>query len=195
MRENNYALLGIIGPLVAIFFISLSIILSPWFSWQNNALSDLGHSVISDVAYLFNFGLLLSGFLTIIYSITSFSKDAKFTSYFLILTGLSLQLVATFDEVYGMLHLQISILFFAALGFTSLIYIIEKRSVLAVVALIIGVASWVLFGLKIYTAGIAVPEIISSVATASWVVISALRTYLNKDRIIRKTSTLHLEAD
>jgi len=182
MRGNNYALLGIIGPLVAIFFISLSIIFSSWFSWQNNALSDLGHSVISDVAYLFNFGLLLSGFLTIIYSITSFSKDAKFTSYFLILTGLSLQLVATFDEVYGTLHLQISILFFAALGVTSLIYIIEKRSVLAGVALIIGVASWVLFGLKIYSAGIAVPEIISSVATASWVVISALRIYFNKDR-------------
>ena len=187
MQENNYALVGIIGPLVELFFIFLSIILSPWFSWENNALSDLGHSVISDVAYLFNFGLLLSGFLTIIYSITSFIKEAKFTSYFLILTSLSLQLVATFDEVYGTLHLQISILFFAALGFTSLIYIIEKRSVLAVGALIISLASWVLFGLKIYTAGIAVPEIISSVATASWIVISALRTYLNKDIKTRKT--------
>jgi hypothetical membrane protein len=184
MREYHYALLGIIGPLVAIFFIFLSIILSPWFSWENNALSDLGNSVISDVAYLFNFGLLLSGFLTIIYSITSFRKYAKFTSYFLILTGLSLQLVATFDEVYGMLHLQISILFFVALGFTSVSYIIEKRSVLAVAALIIGLASWVLFGLKIYSAGIAVPEIISSMATASWVGMSALRIYLNK---VKKT--------
>jgi hypothetical membrane protein len=182
MREYHYALLGIIGPLVAIFFIFLSIILSPWFSWENNALSDLGNSVISDVSYLFNFGLLLSGFLTIIYSITSFRKYAKFTSYFLILTGLSLQLVATFDEVYGMLHLQISILFFAALGFTSVSYIIEKRSVLAVAALIIGLASWVLFGLKIYSTGIAVPEIISSMATASWLVISALRIYLNNNR-------------
>ena len=182
MREYHYALLGIIGPLVAIFFIFLSIILSPWFSWENNALSDLGNSVISDVAYLFNFGLLLSGFLTIIYSITSFMKYAKFTSYFLILTGLSLQLVSTFDEVYGMLHLQISILFFAALGFTSVSYIIEKRSVLAVAALIIGLASWVLFGLKIYSTGIAVPEIISSMATASWLVISALRIYLNNNR-------------
>jgi hypothetical membrane protein len=95
---------------------------------------------------------------------------------------LSLQLVSTFDEVYGMLHLQISILFFAALGFTSVSYIIEKRSVLAVAALIIGLASWVLFGLKIYSTGIAVPEIISSMATASWLVISALRIYLNNNR-------------
>ena len=55
-------------------------------------------------------------------------------------------------------------------------------SVLAVVALIIGLVSWVLFGLKIYTTGIAVPEIISSVATASWVVISAFRTYHYMDR-------------
>ena len=180
MREYNYALFGIIGPLVAFLFVFLSIVLSPWFSWENNALSDLGHSVISDVPYLFNFGLLLSGFVIIIYSITSFRKYAKFTSYFLVFTGLSLQLVATFDEVYGMLHLQISVLFFAMLGFTSVSYIIEKRSILAVVALVIGLVSWILFGLKIYSTGIAVPETISSVATASWVGISALRIYFKK---------------
>ena len=91
MNDRNYALFGLLGPLAALLFIGVSILLSPWFSWGNNALSDLGHSVNSDVAPLFNFGLLLSGFFTILYALTSFRKHAKYTSYFLMLTGLPLR--------------------------------------------------------------------------------------------------------
>ena len=186
MSEQKYALFGLVGPLIAIFFIVVSIVLSPWFSWGSNALSDLGRSADiemmpkSEVAPLFNFGLLLSGFLTIFYSITSFRNHAKYTSYFLVFAGLSLQLVATFDEVYGSLHFQVSVLFFVALGFASISYIIEKRSVLAVAALVIGLCSWILYGLEIYSAGIAVPETISSMAFVTWVMVSALRIYFDK---------------
>ena len=127
MRERYYALFGIFGPCIAIIFITASILLSPWFSWGSNALSDLGHSVTSDVAPLFNFGLLLSGFFVIFYSLTSFRIHAKYTSFFLLLTGLALQLVATFNEVYGSLHSYVSVLFFVALDLAAISYIIEKR--------------------------------------------------------------------
>jgi hypothetical membrane protein len=186
LNERNYALLGILAPLIAIFFIALSIGLSPWFSWGSNALSDLGRSAATDVAPksevapLFNFGLLLCGFLIIVYLFTCFRKHAKYTSYVLVFTGLSLQLVATFDEVYGSLHFLVSVLFFAALGFASISYSVEKRSVLAFAALVIGSVSWLLYGLEIYSAGIAVPETISSMATVLWVMLSALRIYLHK---------------
>ena len=179
-QKDIYALFGIAAPLTAIIFIAIAIALSPWFRWETNALSDLGNSVGSDTASIFNFGLLLTGFLTIIYSMTSFKKHAKVTSYFLMLTGFSLQLVGAFDEVYGMLHTQISVLFFASIAIVSISYIIEKRSILAALALIVGLVSWILYGLDVYTAGIAVPETISSMATASWVVLSALRIYFNK---------------
>jgi hypothetical membrane protein len=183
MPKENYALTGILGPLTAIIFITAAIGLSPWFRWENNALSDLGNSVGSDAASVFNFGLLLTGFLTIIYATTSFKKHAKITSYALTLVGFSLQLVGAFDEVYGMLHTQISVLFFATLALASICYMIEKRSLLAVLALIVGVASWILYGLEVYSSGIAVPEAISAMATATWVVLSALRIYLNKQRV------------
>ena len=183
MRERNYALLGLLSPWVAIIFIAASIALSPWFSWGSNALSDLGHSVTSEVAPLFNFGLLLSGFLIIVYSITSFRNHAKYTSYLLAIVGLTLQLVATFDEVYGSLHSQVSVLFFVALCFASISYAVEKRSVLAVAALVIGFASWILYGLEIYSAGIAVPETISSMAAVTWIMLSALRIYFGKSDI------------
>ncbi len=179
MRERNYALSGILGPSIAIFCIATAIILSPWFSWGKNALSDLGHSA-RDVAPLFNFGLLLCGFLIIFYSITSFRSHAKYTTYFLVFTGLALQMIATFNEVYKPLHFQVSVLFFVALGVASISYAIEKRSVLAFAAFVIGFASWVLYGLEIYRAGIAVPETISSMAAVTWVMLSALRIYFDK---------------
>jgi len=186
LRERNYALFGLFAPLTAIIFIAAAILLSPWFSWGSNALSDLGRSATtevapkSEVAPLFNFGLLLSGFLTILYSITSFRNHAKYTSYLLVFVGLTLQLVATFDEVYGSLHFQVSVLFFVALGFASISYVVEKRSVLAFAALIIGSVSWILYGMGIYSAGIAVPETISSMASVTWVMLSALRIYFDK---------------
>ena len=164
----------------------MSIVLSPWFSWGSNALSDLGRSAATDgaskseVAPLFNFGLLLCGFLMILYSFTIFRKHAKYTSNVLVITGLALQLVATFDEVYGALHFLVSVLFFAALGFASISYSVEKRSVLAFAALVIGSVSWLLYGLEIYSAGIAVPEVISSMAAVTWIMLSALRIYLHK---------------
>ncbi|MDG6222412.1 MAG: DUF998 domain-containing protein [Candidatus Bathyarchaeota archaeon] len=173
-KDRYFALFGIIGPTFAIVLILVTIGLSPWFSWSQNALSDLGHSVKSAVAPLFNFGLLLGGFFIILYSLTSFRKNAKKTSYFLAFTGLSLQFVATFDEVYGTLHFFVSILFFCSLGFASTSYALEKKSRLAALALIIGLVSWILYGLSFYESGIAVPETISSVATTSWVIKSAI---------------------
>ncbi|PVX26733.1 MAG: hypothetical protein CW691_00490 [Candidatus Bathyarchaeum sp.] len=182
LSERYYSLSGILGPLIALVCIAAAIILSPWFSWGNNALSDLGHSVNSDVAPLFNFGLLLCGFLVIFYSLTSFKSHAKYTSYFLVTVGLTLQLVGTFDEVYGSLHFLVSVLFFVSLCFVSVSYIIEKRSVLAVAALIIGLASWILYGLDVYQTGIAVPEAISSIPVVVWVVLSAVRLFLGESK-------------
>ena len=180
MNERNYAFLGLAAPLIAIFFIAMSIALSPWFNWGTDALSDLGHSGNSAVAPLFNFGLLLSGFLIIVFAVKSFRTYAKYTSYFLTLVGLALQLVATFNEVYKPLHFQVSVLFFVSLGFVSISYFIEKRSSLAVAALIIGAVSWIMYGLEIYSSGIAVPETVSSMATVTWVMLAAFKIYLNK---------------
>jgi hypothetical membrane protein len=180
LNERNYALVGLIAPLIAIAFITGSIVLSPWFNWETSALSDMGHSVNSEAASLFNFGLLLSGFLIIVFSVTSLRNHAKYTSYSLVIVGLSLQMVATFDEVYRPVHFQVSVLFFLALGFASISYFIEKRSVIALTALIVGAVSWILYGLEVYSAGIAVPETVSSLATVTWVMLAALKIYLEE---------------
>jgi len=175
MNKRVCALLGIVGPLIAYISIGVSIALSPWFSWEKSALSDLGHAVRSQAAPIFNLGLLLAGFLIMVYVITVFKRHAKYTSIFLIMSALSLQLVATFDEVYGFPHVAVSVLLFLSLGVASLTYVVERKSYLAAAAFIIGLISWALYGMKMYNLGVAVPETISSVMAILWIIYSAIR--------------------
>ena len=175
MRGRSCALFGLIGPLAAFFFIALSIVLSPWFNWQQNALSDLGHATASSVAPLYNFGLVLAGLFLIVYSVTVFRTHAKYASVCLLVSGSLLQLVAAFDEVYGGLHFLVSVLLFVSFGVALIVYTLEKRSVLALVASVTSFFAWTLYFGGIYGGGLAIPEVISSAAATSWVVLSALR--------------------
>jgi hypothetical membrane protein len=179
MNEKNYALFGAIGPLLAYVSIGVSIALSPWFSWEKSALSDLGHAVKSGVAPIFNFGLLLTGFFLTIYAVKVLKVYARWTGYSLVISAFTLQLIAVFDEVYGLLHLVVSILFFVSLGVTSLFYAVERKSYSAVAAFSIGLISWIFYWAEFYSAGVAVPEIISSVAVLFWIIPSALRIYMS----------------
>jgi len=180
MNEKNYVLFGVIGPLIAFVSIGVSIALSPWFSWERDALSDLGHAVESGVAPIFNFGLFLTGFFLTIYAVKVLKGYARWTGYSLVISAFTLQLVAVFDEVYGLLHLVVSILFFVSLGVTSLFYAVERKSYSAVTALAMGLISWIFYWAEIYSVGIAVPETISSVAVLFWIIPSALTIYRNK---------------
>jgi hypothetical membrane protein len=175
MGERRFALFGLVGPLVAFLFIALSIGLSPWFNWQDNALSDLGHATDSSVAPLFNFGLFFAGFLVMVYSVMVLRTHARYTGFCLLVSSLLLQLVAVFDEVYGSLHFLVSVLLFVSFGFASLAYGFEKRSALALAAFAIGFCSWAFYLAGVYGEGVAVPETISSVAVVSWVASSALK--------------------
>jgi len=182
MNKKICALFGVVGPLMAYVFIGVSIAFSPWFSWKRNALSDLGHAVKSGVAPIYNFGLLLTGFLITIYAATVLRGYARWTSYSLLISAFIIQLVAAFDEVYGLLHFVVSFLFFVSLGSTTIIYAVERKSSLAVVAFIIGLFSWIFYWAGIYSAGVAVPETISSVAVIPWIISSALKIYHHIDQ-------------
>ena len=177
MNEKICALFGAIGPLLAYVSIGVSIALSPCFSWEKSALSDLGHAVKSGVAPIFNFGLLLTGFFLTIYAIKVLKRYARWTGYSLVISAFTLQLIAVFDEVYGFLHLVVSILFFSSLGVTSLFYAVERKSYSAAAALAIGLISWIFYWAEFYSAGVAVPETMSSVAALFWIIPSALNIY------------------
>jgi hypothetical membrane protein len=179
MNEKTYALFGVIGPLLAYVSIGVSIALSPWFSWEKSVLSDLGHAVESGVAPIFNFGLLLTGFFLTIYAVKVLKGYTRWTGYSLVISAFTLQLIAVFDKVYGLLHLVVSISFFVSLGVTSLFYAVERKSYSAVAAFAVGLISWTFYWAGIYSAGVAVPETISSVAVLFWIIPSGLRIYMS----------------
>jgi len=179
MEKRVYALLGVFGPLLVYFSIAVSLVLSPWFSWENSALSDLGHAVKSDVAPIFNVGLLLAGFLLMIYAATVFKKHAKYSSVCLLTSTFLIQLLAVFNEVYGSLHYAIAVPHFVMLSVTSIVYTIEKRSAVALIIFLIVLGSWILYGLNIFNIGIAVPETISKIVI-SWIMISAIKIYTSE---------------
>jgi len=182
MNEKVSAQLGVFAPFIGYTSIAISILLSPWFRWDKNALSDLGHSVNSSVASIFNGGLLLTGFLLLLYSVGALNRHAKWTSFFLTVCAFSLQIVAVFDEVYGRLHFLASVFFFISLVPASLSYALEKRSLLAIGGLVIALAAWLLYWTRTYSAGIAVPETISTSTVMPWILSSAVKTYHeNKD--------------
>ncbi len=177
MDERKFALFGVIGPLAAYVFGGISISMSPWFDWGSDALSDLGHATRSSVAPIFNFGLLLAGFLIMVYAIVALSKHSKYTSICLTAAAFALQMVSTFDEVYASIHYGVSVLLFASLGVALLVHTVEKKSLLALATFIVGSGSWILYGIKVYRAGVAVPETVSWTAVALWLIVSSLRIY------------------
>ncbi len=179
MEERVYALFGIVGPLLVYVSIAASLVLSPWFSWESNALSDLGHAVDSDVASIFNLGLLLAGFLLMIYAATVFKKHARYSSVCLLISTFLIQLLAAFNEVYGSLHYVVAMPHFVMLSLTSIVYTVEKRSAVALITFVIVLGSWALYALNIFNIGIAIPETISKLVV-SWIMISAIKIYTNK---------------
>ena len=180
MEERVYALFGVFGPLLVYVSILLSLVLSPWFSWESNALSDLGHAVTSDAAPIFNLGLLLAGFLMMIYALTVFQKHAKYSSFCLLVSTFLVQLLAVFNEVYGSLHYVVAVPHFVMLSLTSIVYTVEKRSAVALCTFIIVMFSWLLYGLNIFNIGIAVPETVSKLVLA-WIMYSAIKIYFDKE--------------
>jgi hypothetical membrane protein len=179
MEERVYALFGVFGPLLVYLSIAASLALSPWFNWKTNALSDLGHAVTSSAAPIFNLGLLLAGFLLMIYAATIFKKHAKYSSFCLLVSTFLVQLLAAFNEVYGSLHYAVAVPHFVMLSITSLVYTVEKRSAVALITFIIVMFSWLLYGLNIFNIGIAVPETMSKIVV-SWIMYSAIKIYISK---------------
>lgn len=171
---NKNALYGVFALIALYSSIFISIGLSPWFKWTENALSDLGN-LSHGSAPIFNFGLLLSGLFVILYSVKALALHAPRTSYFLAFNGLCLQLVALFCENYGAIHFYVSVLLFASLVFSSAAYFIEERCYLSLIVLL-EIPIWALHFQGFLFKGVAIPEILSSFLMLPWLIRTFAKT-------------------
>lgn len=68
ISSRTAGLCGIVGPVIAVIFIGASISIHPWFSFADNALSDLG-AIGTTHSYVFNIGLILTGIFGLVFAI------------------------------------------------------------------------------------------------------------------------------
>jgi hypothetical membrane protein len=172
-------MVGIITP-VFVFACILGAVAS-WssFSWVNNALSDLGVQW-GLTATLFNFGLVLGGFLFMIFAA---GLSAFIGKRWLGKVGVSLFLVAclalvcigVFNETFSPMHYIASVMLFVFLPVALLVFVgalwLERKRNLGLLTLALGLiaaASWVLEFAVHYVSGVAIPEFVSGLAGAVW---------------------------
>jgi len=193
-RGINLKVAGVCGatsPIVALSLISLAIIYSPWFSWTENALSDLG---VHEAAILFNSSLMISGILTLIFAIGLMrvlrqSKLGLIGTFVLILAAVSLFAIGFYPETAGPIHFYVSVAFFTLLPISmflvgvAMISESSRRnmgifSVLTVMIGIVTVTATTVLPLR----GAAIPEILGASFASVWSIILGIRLFMKASK-------------
>lgn len=182
---------GILSPVIAFFLISLAILVSPWWTWTENALSDLGVDGVN--AVLFNSGLILGAILYFIFSLGGlkqfFQNQAigRIGVFFLMLVAVFMFLIGVFPEQTPYhLHVIVSVGFFVTLVLSLLILAIamlripseRKLGVFTMLLAIIALLPWVVPN---PWKGVAIPELIAAVAGAIWSITMSLKLLTKRE--------------
>ena len=181
---------GLIGIVASLFglcsVITATFLAGNTFSWNRNALSDIGVSTVSLAANVFNFSLIIAGVLNFVFALGFTKANAKSLLFYLgslllILGGISLSLIGVFTEAYGRLHFYVSAgyfgLFSLALLLIGFAFLHARQATRGSISILVGSISGlvVLSGIALewhswLGLGFAVPEVISSVIFAAWTI-------------------------
>jgi hypothetical membrane protein len=179
-----HRILGILSALAAYPFIAISIMLSPWFNPYKNALSDLGNITQNGwVAFIYNFGLVLSGFLAAFFALLISMRHRSWKylcwSILLLVAGFDLALIGFFPEDAGRIHGLVSEIFFVSVILVMLAYGFCSKSLgsplTGAIAFLLGISSMVVWITKWPWRGVAIQETVSSLAASAWLIMVSLR--------------------
>jgi len=186
---SRVGVLGLIGPPIAIACILISIALSPQFTWEGNALSDLGHWFRTDIgpnpalrAFVFNLGLISTGIILLYFTFWFIRRiDDTFTKigflpFFVAL--IFLILIGIISEDFGDAHFVVSVGFFFSFPWTMWIVAIglfryKNLWWFAIISFILPffcIYMWVGWygGFFPFWTGNAIPEITTALAGIGW---------------------------
>jgi len=167
--ERIWPFLGPAAIMLLFLSVAAAILLSPWFDFGRDALSDLGASGgLAEAA--FNSGLIISGIALFGYSAFSLRMQARKASYAMCSAGIFLSLVGAVSLRYPEAHFAVAAGLFISLILASGLYFREKGERIALLG-IIGCVSWVLYVLGI--TGAAVPEIVTWLGMVPWIALSS----------------------
>ena len=192
------AIAGIASPIIGIITVLLSVYFSPWFIWQENALSDLGVEQAGGTQiaiYLFNIGLIIAGSLIAVFAVLTRSslpsKRSKIAYAILFIGGINLALVGIFTENFPVIHRIVALLYFVTTPISLMIIgsvkIASDRTfglfsigsgAVALVA-ILGLVLSIVVGRAAIPVpeGAAIPEFIEAVILSVWIGIAGMRVF------------------
>jgi hypothetical membrane protein len=183
MRIAGYC--GISGLVFLIILVLLATIISPWFRWDTNALSDLG---VGEVSLFFNGTIIICGLLILLFAfgIRGYLPEERVVTVgvaSIMVGSICLSLIGIFTITYPLLHQIVSLGYFLMppLGYI-LISFGTKDSLTQKTSLVLGIAALttififplvtVILRLKV---GLAVPEIIHALLIGMWILNMAVK--------------------
>lgn len=169
---------GIIASTLPLIMVFASTMLEKSFSWNKNALSDIG---VSQTAWLFNIGLIIGGLLNLLFAFGLRNylgkiRWLKIGVSLLIVSSISLALVGVFTENYSIIHALVA-LGYLLLAPVAIICIGQevKSKKFGKISLTLGIiALLAIFGLPVITfvvnlqIGFAVSEFAESLLLSIW---------------------------
>ena len=164
---------GIITPVLGFGMIFLAIRTAPWFSWEMNALSDLGVEGLT--AALFNGGLMMTAAVMAVFSLGIYElgkedRLGKIGFVLLLWACVFLVFIGWFPETAGSIHLQFSIAFFVTLPVAMIVNAVSliqrghrELGALGIAAGAVAIVIWTLSW-----DGVAIPEAVSAASAGVW---------------------------
>jgi len=169
-------LCGVIVPVFTIGLILTAIALSPWFSWQDDALSDLG---VSPAALVFNTALIVGGLLNVglALGVGQWAGPgwlSRLGSVILLVAAVLLSLIGVFTEDIRLVHRTVAAGYFLLTPVSYLLlgtaWLWRGARVAGILTVAAGIAALALIALTPHHVahGIAVPEILAALIISCW---------------------------
>ena len=182
---------GILGSGLSIALVLAATVLSPWFRWENNALSELG---VGEVSLLFNSAMLIGGVLIFFFALGireyfDGNRLVRVGVNLIITASIFLALVGVFTVDMMPLHgivslgpLMLAPLGFVFIGFGTEEAKIRKLSIWSGVAALVSILILpIIFLFLPFKFGFAVPEIINTVITTVWIFVMGIKLIKHKN--------------
>lgn len=174
MLTKLAGLAGVFAPILTLTFIFVSIALSPWFSWHDNALSDMG---VDAVAPLFNGALLIGGLLYFVFVIGFLrwrglrSRLAKLAAVAMLSGAIGLFLIGVFTEDAGRTHYYVAATYFlatpVAYGMLGSDWVRQGVKLMGWLTVATGITAFLMIAVVPHKR-IAVPEILAALTMGMW---------------------------
>jgi hypothetical membrane protein len=178
---------GVAGAVVVFACILLAVASWSSFSWTDNALSDLGVQA-GVTAPLFNGGLISGGVLFLAFTAGLFrfmgkNVVGKAATVLLAMACVMLIAVGVFNENFRPTHYLVSVGLFVFLPLSMLTFVagfwVKRKRRLAGFAGLVAAAVWVLEFTVRYVPAVAVPEFVSGLTGAVWIVVLSYLMFTN----------------